>query len=398
METAVVSVGSIMTVVHSTLITSIVTVRDDPLREVDGWVGVTPLSFSPLSALDLIVKTTWITVSDTPLVKGNQPGAPNPFSVAATTGSSIVVSLETPQQPDRTSSIPALTQSEIPTVASQLGADHPFFTGNPCPPKTDPISKRAPRQQQRSSYAECQQTIAPGGICCMPFQAAPSNPPSTEATSTPGVTVTFLPSSEATSDAGTTVWGDNSFSTVTTDMFSMSTPLSSSSTNLPISPSPPSSPVPSSSAPPPSASVSSSASNPSSSPSLHSTTNPVPANQPTDLTTPHTPMNILPIIIPCALVALGILACAIWCIPLRGNGKRPIAPSPMAPKIMEGKKVFKAGNFATAEALRIGAEEMEKKEGGGKKWAKGGYRKYRDSRVPGSGLLGGKTCMRGEGK
>ena len=64
------------------------------------------------------------------------------------------------------------------------------------------------------------------------------------------------------------------------------------------------------------------------------------------------------------------------------------------PKIVGGKRVQRAGNFATAERFEPGVQQMERKEevGGeekGKGWAKGGYRKYRDSGMPESGLLGG---------
>lgn len=68
---------------------------------------------------------------------------------------------------------------------------------------------------------------------------------------------------------------------------------------------------------------------------------------------------------------------------------------------MDGQKVFEAGNFATAAAFAPGIEEMQTKkrilEGEGKEegrrgWAKGGYRKYRNSRAPGSGLLEGRKA------
>jgi hypothetical protein len=62
----------------------------------------------------------------------------------------------------------------------------------------------------------------------------------------------------------------------------------------------------------------------------------------------------------------------------------------MAPKMVNGQKVFKAGNFARAEAFDRGNEEIGRKEKvneeGRGKW-KSGYRKYRESGT-GSGLLG----------
>lgn len=76
----------------------------------------------------------------------------------------------------------------------------------------------------------------------------------------------------------------------------------------------------------------------------------------------------------------------------RSRGPRhPPAPSvAMAPKVVNGQKVFEAGNFAGAEAFERGIGEMARKEkandGGGGKW-KRGYRKYRESGT-GSGLLG----------
>jgi hypothetical protein len=65
----------------------------------------------------------------------------------------------------------------------------------------------------------------------------------------------------------------------------------------------------------------------------------------------------------------------------------------MAPKMVNGQKVFKAGNFAGAEGFEKGVEEMGRKEKvneeGMGRW-KSGYRKYRESGT-GSGLLGKKT-------
>lgn len=68
----------------------------------------------------------------------------------------------------------------------------------------------------------------------------------------------------------------------------------------------------------------------------------------------------------------------------------------MEPKIVEGQKVFTAGNFATGEVFGEGVEEMRGKveaakgEGGKSvgRW-KGGYRRYRVSGLEmGSGFLG----------
>lgn len=56
--------------------------------------------------------------------------------------------------------------------------------------------------------------------------------------------------------------------------------------------------------------------------------------------------------------------------------------------------MFSAGNFAMARPFEQGIEEMGKKgrvfrveETGGSRGWKGGYRKYRESGVAGSGLL-----------
>lgn len=65
----------------------------------------------------------------------------------------------------------------------------------------------------------------------------------------------------------------------------------------------------------------------------------------------------------------------------------------MSPRVVNGEKVFEAGNFAVVEAFRPGIEEMARKEreGFGEKmggWKRAGYRRYRDSGLPGSGLFG----------
>jgi len=115
---------------------------------------------------------------------------------------------------------------------------------------------------------------------------------------------------------------------------------------------------------------------------------------PSELTTAKTKIGILPILVPCALAAVGIVALSIGCVIWRSKGKRHSVPPPpdMGPKVVNGKKVFQAGNFAVAEAFQPGVREMARKEREGFGEVKGtwkkGYRRYRDSGLPGSGLFG----------
>ncbi|KAF2442232.1 hypothetical protein P171DRAFT_487482 [Karstenula rhodostoma CBS 690.94] len=301
---------------------------------------------------DIFLPSGWITVIGTPSNHNSQGASP---------GSSVpqisAPVLATAGEPVQTSISPIVTPSPVPNAVPQLGAEPTLSdpTG-PCSINT------APPDQQQSSYEECQRTIAPGGICCIPGVPDPSDVPSKTTASTPAsapASPTSTPSSSSTSIP-------SSSSTVTSK--SLTTPTT------PPAPStlPPTSTPPASSAP---------ASEPS-----------APAPMPTAIVPPKHKTPILPVLIPCSLAAAGIVAFGIWCTVWRSRGP-PHQPPPsvdMAPRVVNSQKVFEAGNFAGAEAFEKGIEEMGRKEKvsdeGSGRW-KGGYRKYRESGT-GSGLLG----------
>ncbi|KAJ4288116.1 hypothetical protein N0V90_012133 [Kalmusia sp. IMI 367209] len=210
--------------------------------------------------------------------------------------------------------------------------------------------------QAQSSFEECQRTVTPGGICWLPPQFSLPNPAP-------------LPSTLSTAPSSAPI-SSMSFQTSFPPSKTSSSFLTSISTQQP-----PSSAIPSSTL--------------SSPPSQTSTGSPP---MPTQLTTKKS--NVLPIIVPCALAAVGIIGFAIWCALWRSKGQRRPPPPPppsqaTTTSTVDGEKEFKAGNFATAEAFRPGAEEMERKdaEKNGGRW-KGVYRKYRKSMKVGSGSVG----------
>ncbi|KAL5391622.1 hypothetical protein PMIN02_006487 [Paraphaeosphaeria minitans] len=295
---------------------------------------------------ETILPSGWVTVIDTPPHHNSQGLLTgNPFLHIS------IPAISTPAELAQTSVIPLITSGPVTNAAPQLGVEPALsdLTG-PCTINT------APLDQQQSSYEDCQRTIEPGGICCIPGILEPSDLPSKTTASAP---VSAPASPTSTSTFSWSMKSSTSF-TIPTKPFSLSTlPLTSS--------------TPPSSAP---------ASKPSS-----------PAPRPTEVVPPKTKTPILPILIPCSLVAVGIVALGIWCTVWRS--RKPYHPPPpsvaMAPRVINGQKVFEAGNFAGAEAFERGIEEMGRKEKatdkGRGKWKPGGYRKYRESGT-GSGLFG----------
>ncbi|KAK3208459.1 hypothetical protein GRF29_77g818838 [Pseudopithomyces chartarum] len=129
MEAAVQSAGVAATMIHSTLITSLVVVRDDSLRQGDTWNTLVQKRVNDFQGDLIVPQTVWVTVSVTPDSEDFKPA------------SAPIVQPITPSPSVQGSVIQTLaTSTRAPAALPQLvDGSSSFNPANPCPPKTDPI-------------------------------------------------------------------------------------------------------------------------------------------------------------------------------------------------------------------------------------------------------------------
>ncbi|KAL5385311.1 hypothetical protein DPSP01_004770 [Paraphaeosphaeria sporulosa] len=262
---------------------------------------------------ETILPSGWVTVIDIPSQHNSQGVLPdNPVLRIS------IPAISTPAELVQTSITPLITPSPVLNATPHLGVEPNLSdSAGPCPINT------ALLDQQQSSYEDCQRTIEPGGRCCIPGVPDPSDLPSKTTTSTP----VSAPASPTNTLSSSLMNSSTSLPTPTKPPISSTLPHTSS--------------IPLSSAP-------------------ASGLTPVP----TEVIPPKRKTPILPILIPCSLAAVGIVAFGIWCTVWRsGKPRHPSSPPvAIAPRVINGQNVFEAGNFAGAEAFEKGIEEMASKE------------------------------------